>query len=507
MNDTHFPQLERLIAARMGLHLRPRERDTLRGTVAARMAILRLEELDQYQRLLQAGTPDAEIEWEQLTTRLTNNESYFFRDKGQMALLRERILPELIARNRGQRTLRLWSAGCAAGEEPYSLAMLVNELLPHRGAASGPPWDIFILGTDIDETALHQARQGLYSPWSFRTVEPAQQEHGFIQREGVWQVRDESRSLVSFRRINLVSDRFPDTASNLMEMDLILCRNVFIYFGQDAISIVLPKFARTLSAGGYLMTGHAEIQGQAIEPLEARMFPESVVYQRTSKAFPERLSVVDSVGKKSNASDGNSSAVDPPQTRSQRRREPAALDTAMASAVPSTPEHAPARAPEPVSSAVEARYAAGDDQGAIRVLQALPEPLGERALLLLAHAHANLGHHAEATGLCRRLRTDFPFAAEPYELLAALAQEQERYDEAKLLLKQAVYLAPESPSAYLELAGIYDREGDRIRARKMRVTALEALAQMPSDAAVGSHEGAAVQEWIQHLNRLLDEGA
>ena len=138
----------------------------------------------------------------------------------------------------------------------------------------------------------------------------------------------------------------------------------------------------------------------------------------------------------------------------------------------------------------------------------LPEPLGQRALLLLAHAHANLGHHAEATSLCQRLRTEFPFAAEPYELLAALAQEHERYDEAKLLLKQAVYLAPESPGAYLELAGIYDREGDRIRARKMRVTALEALAQMPSDAAVGSsHGGPTVQEWILHLNRLLDEGA
>ena len=160
MNETYFPHLERLIAARTGLQLRDRDRDALRVSLAARMASLNLKHADDYQRLLEAGTPAAEREWELLTGRLTNNESYFFRDKGQMTLLRERLLPEMIARNREKRSLRLWSAGCSTGEEAYSLAILAQELLPQRETASGMPWQVFILGTDLDTHALEQARRG-----------------------------------------------------------------------------------------------------------------------------------------------------------------------------------------------------------------------------------------------------------------------------------------------------------------------------------------------------------
>ena len=193
MDETFLYRIEQLISARAGLQLRPREREALRGTLAARMAALHLRHADEYHQLLQAGTSDAESEWEQLMARLTNNESYFFRDKGQMALLRERILPELIARNQATRTLRLWSAGCSTGEEPYSLAMLVDELLPQRETASGADWEIVILGTDIDGPALEQARRGIYGSWSFRTMEPELQQRCFHRQEDGWQVAEASR--------------------------------------------------------------------------------------------------------------------------------------------------------------------------------------------------------------------------------------------------------------------------------------------------------------------------
>lgn len=508
MNDLFFPRFEQLIAAHTGLHLRPRERDTLRDTLAARMAALRMQQPEAYQALLESDTRESAAEWEHLTALLTNNESYFFRDSGQMALLREHLLPEIIARNQARRTLRLWSAGCSTGEEAYSLAMLVEELLPGHGAASGDPWQIVILGTDIDEPALKQARKGFYSDWSFRNVDSSLQQR-YFQRQGTgWQLRESSRTLVTFTRCNLFTDLFPRTAMGLYEMDLILCRNVFIYFAQTAISVVLSKFAQTLAESGYLMTGHTETQGQSIAGLQTRAFPASVIYQRVSAAAAVRTPI--------------RSPIDTPPARQKAPGvAPAGAPLGAPKETPaahalSVQRNAPVRENPPdkrVEAAVtktgaveaEALYAAGDYEGAIRVLRDLP--LDARALLITAHAYANLGRYEEAAVCCGQYLQEWPFAAEPYELLAFLAEEQGEAEEAKELLKKALYLDPASTTAYVELAALYAREGDVARARKMRGTALELLQQLPPETPVGTLGGPPASEWIAALKRLLAEGA
>ncbi len=495
MDKSSFYRFERLIALQMGLQLRPRDRETLRGTLAARMAALRLRDADDYHRLLQAGTPAAESEWDLLTARLTNNESYFFRDKGQMALLRERILPELILRNQARRSLRLWSAGCSTGEEPYSLAILVDELLPQLGESSGSRWEIVILGTDIDEQALQLASRGIYGSWSFRTMEPAHKKRCFHRREGGWQVTESSRSIVTFGRCNLVADSFPSTATGIYEMDLILCRNVFIYFGREAISAVLTKFAQTLRAGGYLMTGHTEIQGQPIESLQVRTFPESVVYRRVGKA-----SIGVATGARAAGSPiGTVGGHGIPAAHSQS---PLPAPAASHASPASTPQ---ATVVEHALADAEACYAARDYIAVIQTLRPLQEPTEDRVLVLCAHAHANLGHYEEASGCCRRLIERCAFASEPYELLASIAQEQRHYDEAKRLLKMALYLAPTSPFAYLELGALYLSEGDTVRARKMHVTALELLQTFAPETSVGAMGGPPAHEWVVHLEQMLAE--
>ncbi len=506
MNETYFPHLESLIAARTGLHLRPRERETLRVTLAVRMAALHLPHPDAYRQLLQAGTLDAEREWEQLTVRLTNNESYFFRDKGQMKLLRERILPELIARNQFRRSLRLWSAGCSTGEEPYSLALLLEELLPQGGADTGIPWDIMILGTDIDREALQKAQRGRFGAWSFRTMEPEQRDRRFLRRGDEWEVPASSRALVTFGQCNLVLDSFPNAALGIYDMDLILCRNVFIYFAPDSVSRVLPKFARTLREGGYLMTGHAETQNQPVEVLQPRKFPESLVYQRVhgttfDDGIREGRPVVAPVA--ASPPSGVSSLL---AAKKENRLTAPDAQTGGPGNATTRPLPQQITERERLLAEAESRYIAGDYPGTIRSLEPLQKPVEARCLLLLAHAHANLGHVEEAATCCRRLAEAFPLASEPYELLAILAQEQGRYDDAKLLLKQALYLAPRSPSAYLELGALYAHEGDGTRARKMRVTALELLREMPTETAIGFFGTRNAREWRKDLQKYLAEG-
>ncbi|MBI4531305.1 MAG: chemotaxis protein CheR [Candidatus Latescibacteria bacterium] len=275
MEDTLFQQFRRLIALHAGLDIPERDGQRFSETTSGRVRSLKLSTPERYYQFLETDTAESRVEWEGLMAQLTVGESYFFRDEGQFALLRNSVLPELIERNIRRRSLRIWSAGCSSGEEPYSLAVLVSEALGGRG-----DWKVVILGTDINREALEKARRGVYSEWSFRMVEPGLRVRYFHRRGDEWELDMRIREMVTFRSMNILKDPFPDLASDLHSLDLILCRNVFIYFDRDAVSPVLRKFEETLHEGGYLITGHGELHGQKLGRLRTRVFSESVVYQR-----------------------------------------------------------------------------------------------------------------------------------------------------------------------------------------------------------------------------------
>lgn len=164
----------RLVSAQTGLHIAGQHREALRTLLASRLQAHKWLSPEQYLQRLATETPEATLEWNELIMRLTTGESYFFRDAGQFALLRNAIVPELIERRRAQRSLRIWSAGCSTGEEAYSLAILVHELLPHREG-----WQLVILGSDLNRDAIEKARSGIYGAWSFRMVYPELQRRYF----------------------------------------------------------------------------------------------------------------------------------------------------------------------------------------------------------------------------------------------------------------------------------------------------------------------------------------
>jgi chemotaxis protein methyltransferase CheR len=207
----------RLIASQTGLQMREEGMDKLRQAIKNRMAQQRLLSPEAYYQLLAVDTATSRHEWQELILPLTIGESYFFRDSGQFSLLRYHILPELIERNRSTRSLRLWSAGCSTGEEPYSLAILVHELLPRQDA-----WNVVILGTDVNKDAVATARNGIYRQHSLRTLDHGLRQRYFHQHRSDWELDGRIRSMVSFRQLNLLKDCFPDSAANLSDIDLIL---------------------------------------------------------------------------------------------------------------------------------------------------------------------------------------------------------------------------------------------------------------------------------------------
>lgn len=269
--------LIRLVAERTGLRIREHDQSLFVESILSRIQELGFSCPERYYGLLLSESTDSQWEWERLASRITNSESFFFRDKGQFKLLRETIIPNVLNHKRQDRTLRICSAGCSTGEEPYSIAMLLTELIPDL-----TQWTITILGVDLNPVAIQQARMGVYRPWSFRGVDMNIRRQFFREDNGTYHLSEHIKAMVTFQVANLLKDSFSALDYPLESMDLILCRNVFIYFDDVAIAHVLTKLNHALNKSGYLMVGHAELHKQNASQFQITAFEESIVYQRTT---------------------------------------------------------------------------------------------------------------------------------------------------------------------------------------------------------------------------------
>ena len=190
-----------------------------------------------------------------LAGHLTVGETYFFRDKKYFAILEEKILPELIELRRTTgKYLRIWSAGCCTGEEPYSLAILLHKIM-----GDTKDWNITILATDINPTFLRKASAGIYGEWSFRDTPEWVRERYFTKtKENRFELLPKIRKRVSFTCHNLVQNAYPSLLTHTNALDLILCRNVLMYLTPDHQAYVAGKLVQCLVEGGWLITGPSE---------------------------------------------------------------------------------------------------------------------------------------------------------------------------------------------------------------------------------------------------------
>jgi chemotaxis protein methyltransferase CheR len=212
---------------------------------------------------------------------LTIGETHFFRVGPQMEALRQVILPDVIDRRAVRRRLRAWSAGCSTGEEPHTLAILIRELLPNPEA-----WDVQILGTDISLPALEAARRAIYSEWSFRDTPVGVRQQYFEAQGGCWRLIDPLRRLVTFSHHNLAADSFPGSELEAAGFDLILCRNVTIYFGSEATQRLYRRFADALAPGGWLVLGPSDPTPEPMRALEVVNVGGVTLWRRRAAELP-----------------------------------------------------------------------------------------------------------------------------------------------------------------------------------------------------------------------------
>jgi chemotaxis protein methyltransferase CheR len=489
-NDLSLLQIIKLITDTFGIHIHPQYQDNLQKAILTQIKALGLSSFSDYynhligKKQLLSGLAESQ----ELISLLSVTESYFFRDRGQFWLLKNQILPELIERKRqlyltqagnGQKpVLRFWSAGCSTGEEAYSLAILVKELIPDYQA-----WDILILGIDINQSAIALAQQGIYSDWSFRTTDLEVKNRYFHSHKKGWKIDPSIQKMVTFQLGNLVQDSYPNYLSRIHDLDLIICRNVFIYFDFSAISLVVDKFYHSLASGGFLIAGHTELHGQKTELFQIKNFPQSVVYQRSSPLI-ENVKLADPHPNRPNA-----------QFLSLKDWQADRINS-LSCGVKATEQ----------TLSEERSLTQGTDADTIKTAKQLI-PLTHQdfqTFFFSAEAYANLGQYAHAIQACQQALQIDPLAIEPYYLLAQIAEEQGDIEGAKLFLKRIIYIEPNSVSAYIELGSIYMREGNRKQAQKTWRSLLEILQGLPQEQVIDSSNPQTIAELKSHILKHLE---
>jgi chemotaxis protein methyltransferase CheR len=214
---------------------------------------------------------NSNVEYDSLLQRLLTQETSFFRYPAAFEALEKKVLPELHMKKfwESPRSLRIWSAGCATGEEAFSVAMTVADALEFADA-----WNIHILATDVSRQALDHAEHGVYDARELETVNPRQREQYFSRSNGHFVVKPRIRNLVTFAPMNLAQVVY------MGKFDCIFCMNVLIYFSEERQAQLMQRFYEYLEPGGYLFLGHAESISKADVKFETHIYRDARIYQK-----------------------------------------------------------------------------------------------------------------------------------------------------------------------------------------------------------------------------------
>ncbi|HEX9079576.1 MAG TPA: CheR family methyltransferase, partial [Desulfuromonadaceae bacterium] len=488
LSDQQLSRLDRYVTDWLGLHF-PRKRwHDLERIVLHAAPELGFRSADECIERLVSGQLGAEQK-EILASHLTIGETYFFREPDSFAFLESHVLPGLIASRRGRdQRLRIWSAGCSTGEEPYSLAILLNRLLPDIR-----DWQITILATDINTRALARASHGVYREWSFRGVPDWIRERYFTRTSGGrFELPYSIRKMVTFAVLNLAEDSYPSLSGNTNAMDIIFCRNVLMYFEPGRQQQAIRGFHRSLLEGGWLFVSPCEASPVFSSCFGTVMFPGGCAYHKgNGRTKPHGMTV-----------SGPAAAAPVEDLPVKQVRSPAESPQA-----PPVPRGAPTRqkrhhAPaSPGASPYEdalALYRLGSYAEAADLLAGFLErpettsgarPLFGKAAVLLAHALANQGRIELALEWTGRAIAIDKLNAELYYLRATLFQERGAEPQAIASLRQALYLDQNFVLAHFALGTLTLRQGKFTEALRHFDNALSLVGACPADAPLPGGDG------------------
>ncbi|MDP3910840.1 MAG: protein-glutamate O-methyltransferase CheR [Gemmatimonadales bacterium] len=419
-----------------------------------------------------------------LVAEITVGETYFFREPQQFAVIRNQVIPALFSHRPRDHPLRVWSAGCATGEEPYTLAIVLREQ-GLEGAAH-------IVATDLSRVALAQAHRARYTRWSLRGVPDDVVRTYFEPVDDRFALAPALRDAVEFRYLNLAEDTYPSLPTGIWGMDLILCRNVLIYFDVETVARVARRLMDSLSDDGWLLLGASDPALSDLVPCDVVVTGAGLAYRRPGRGAVQPSAPV---------------VVTPPFALREQPSPPPVVPPAgeparvVVAAAPSDDPEDAARA-----------YAERDYERAAGVAGRLVRRDGSDPLLwiVLVRALANRGDLDGAGRACAAALDRHRTSAELTYLHAVLLAEAGQYADAATAARRALYLDRGLVVAHLALGGALARLGEMDGARRAFRNAERLLAAMPPEALLPASDGepaGRLAEMARVQMRLLSEAA
>ena len=463
LTDTEFRRFCDLVRVKSGLEFVGSRRPDLERAIAQTLIERRLASSDDLYNLLTAD-PASRAALDEFIASLTVPETYFFRNQPQFEALEQHIFPALISRCRDVKRLKIWSVGCASGEEPYSLAILLRRLLPDLAS-----WDITILATDINHKSLQKAERGVYSAWSFRDMPVDLLENYFTPVGSFFELAAAVRGQVTFAYLNLAEDSYPSPLTRTQDLDLILFRNVLIYFGETIAQQVIGRLHGALAEHGWLLVGHAEPSLTLFSQFTAHNFPGAIAYQKRSTDAAATAWPVPSDGSFLAYGTGTATAMSGKRPRPTAPRRP--------------PAGQPARRATPplIAASPRVELAEADLVTQYRAARDLADQSQLAAALLSIEA----------------LLQSAPLFAPGQYLHGLILQELGELEGALTALRRAVYVDPDFVMGHVALANLYDALGQAERGHKHRRNALRLLAGRPIGDPVPEGDGLTVGELLR----------
>jgi chemotaxis protein methyltransferase CheR len=489
-------ELSKLITTHTGLYFPEKKWKTLKKGLTYVINDLDIDSQQLFRSLY--SSPSKEI-LDALTTRLTIGETYFLRDKNFFQILQDHILRGILEHpRRNTKKIIFWSAGCATGEEPYSIAILMDQM-----SHSFKDWDISIIASDINPAALIKAKKGLYSSWSMRgTPEKILKKYFTPTAGNYFEIAPHIKQMVQFRQLNLMHDNYPAALNSYEAMDIIICRNVLMYFNDHARNSALKKMAKLIIDNGWLITGPAESGFVNLPEFTCVRFPNAQYHRKGPPRKNEEDRKPAGIRKKS-------PRIRPTKpVHSGKRLSDRKLSRRISDRVVSKP---------PVQPKYDLYQDALNDynRGAyLKSVEKLLEILAigqnnnnyflmkTESMILLAKSYANIGELAQAKNWCEKAIDSEKLNPEIYYLLSTIFQSAGDIDDSVKTLKQSIYLDPEFIMAHFTLGILLLQKKMPAEGKKSMQNALSLLALTDAEETLPYSEGITAGRLIETIKSM-----
>lgn len=473
-----------------GLHFEKSNARLLERGLAHRMTALRIATYPEYYDYL-VKYQESRNELKKLLQFLTVGETFFFRYRGHFEALTQVVVPRLRAREVGRKNLRIWSAGCSTGEEPYSIAIALLEGVPDLA-----DWQVTIQATDINQRALTAAREGMFGDRTLRITPEAHIQRYFRHNGRQYEISNQVKEMVEFRWLNLQAP-FPWEAEGPV-FDIIFCRNVMIYFSAATFRKVVARLSAALKPGGYLFLGHSETLYQVSDDFETVRLGGCFFYRKLASK-DERVSRVPREETRRPARP----QVKRPEPEPELEPEVAEVEETVPA--PLFPEDArfpddPAFDIEKILKKADLLFEENDFAGAAvlaaKVLQ--DDPGNAQALILEGFILANQGRLDDALERCERALAADDLMAEAYYLKGLIHDLSDEWREATALYRKAILLQPHLVMAHYFLARLLVRHGKRVEGERSLKAAIRQL-EKSTELSQVRYSGGLVREELLEL--------